>query len=455
MSRHYLQIEDEKIPQLGVVTDIFAMRKIFQSQLPGFAEGRFTLQHLKLTDYHHKRGMFCRLSYLMWVHDATTAEAGEQVFFGIVDPGGAEARYAQARLQENFQPRYGPAVHFLPELNMVLWGFPNDPELKQLPRLLEQNALRDLLREFWDSFHFPPEVALTEVDTKVVRYGPQDRCTLRHTLRLAGSEDVVIYSKSFQEKTDGELIFRTVQTLWQAPVCRSGAIIIPEPLFFARALNTVFVRGLEGVSADDHLAELDRVAAETGAALAGIHQCRIADLPRRSDEQHLASEIAEAKEILGDFETGYRARVEALAQTLRQKYPPAASLPETPIHSAFRLSQILLVAGKPAMIDFDDFLSSNPISDVGSFAAHLLFLPIREKLTEEQSYSAVREFCRAYAEHAPWGLPAAELTRQTVVYLVGKQATKLVKRPKKGSRGAVERLLRLAEDVLAEKLPLL
>jgi len=449
--------DDAQLPQLQTVTDPVAMREILQHQVPHFAEGQLQIEYLKLAQFKYKPGRKCRISYELHVKNVLTARHGTQLFFAVVERDGrAQARYAAARQSIHTQPEFGPAVHFLPDLNMVLWGFPNDPELRQLPRLLNHEALTDLLLKNWDCFRVPSTVKLEGVTTRVVKYVPEDRCTLRHTLRLAGAGDLVIYSKTYEDKIHAASVFGITRALWRSRSCQSGEIMIPEPLFHERGLGTVFVRGLEGANADDDLSklDLDRVATKAGAALAGIHQCQIANLATRSD-QYAMSKIAEAEETLVNFDGSYRPRLEHLSDTLEQRLPHLTEIAPAPIHGGFRISQLLTVDGKIALLDFDDFLIGNPISDVASFAAHLLYLPLKDRITRDQARSAIRHFCQAYAERAPWGLPRDVLEWQTAAELVGKQAKKCIRLVKKHHRRKVDQLLTMAEDVLAGKLALM
>ena len=447
---------DLQLPQLQVVMDGAAMHEVFQRRLPGFAEGRLRLDNLKLMRMTYTPGKECRIGYTLRVKDLASGRAGEQIFFAIAAPrSDIESRYAQARHERRVQPEFGPAIFLLPEVHLVLWGFPNDPGLKQLPQLFDQNALAECIRKFWDCLHFPSDRKLNSAATILVKYVPELRCTLRHDLRLDEAGELVIYSKTFQPGTGGELIFRNMQALWNAPVCRSGEIIIPEPLFFVAEMNTFFMRGLEGVNADENLEtlDLDRVAAEMGTALAGIQQCRLEDLPD-CPEQDAVAEVDDAERILGRVAAAYSPRVKTIAETLREKYTGLTPVPPAPMHSAFRISQFLLVDGKLALIDFDDFMLGNPITDVASFVAHLLYWPLKGKITPEQSRSAIRHFCRAYAAHAPWGLPADVFAWQTAAHLVGKQAKKCIKRTKQRYRDIVDQLLILAADVLEGRLKL-
>jgi aminoglycoside phosphotransferase (APT) family kinase protein len=445
--------DDPQFPQLPVVTNKSAMQDIFQRQLPGFAEGRLEIERLKLKRFTYTPGKECRICYSLRVKDVDTGGEGEQIFFAMVEPNGfTAAKYTQAQRETCVRANFGPAVHWLPQLNMVLWGFPNDPRLKQLRSLVDRGALAELLQKYWHCFGLPPAVRLCGVATTLVKYVPELRCTLRHQLRLDQAGDLVIYSKTFGHRANSELIFKIMQALWKAPVFQSGEVMIPEPLFFADEMNTIFVRGLEGANADENLAnlDLDRTAAVIGAALAGIHQCRIDDL-RHRPEHYMMSQLAAAEQTLVNFDGAYKPGVEVIIHALREKHAGLTHVAPAPIHTAFRLSQWLLVEGKLALIDFDTFLLGNPISDVASFTAHLLYLSIKGEITQERSRSAIRHFCRAYAAHAPWGLPADVLAWQTAAHLVAEQAKKCIRLAKKNCRQTVEQLLRLAADVIDRK----
>jgi len=446
--------DDAQFPQLPVVTNKSAMQDIFQRQLPDFAEGRLEIERLKLKRFTYTPGKECSICYSLRVKDLNTGGESDQIFFAMVEPNGVtEAKYTQAQRETHVRANFGPAVHRLPQLNMILWGFPNDPKLKQLRSLVDRDALSELLQKHWPCLGLPPAVTFAGVTTTLVKYVPELRCTLRHQLGLEHAGDLVIYSKTFGHRANSELIFKIMQALWKTPVFQSGEVMIPEPLFFADAMNTIFVRGLEGVNADENLADLDldRTATVIGAALAGIHRCRIDDL-RHRPEHYMMLQLVAAGETLVNFDGAFKPGVEAIIQTLREKYPGLTPVAPAPIHTAFRLSQWLLVEGKLALIDFDTFLLGNPISDAASFTAHLLYLSIKGEITEEQSRSAIRHFCQAYAAHAPWGLPADVLAWQTTALLVAEQAKKCIRLAKKNNRQTVEQLLSLAADIMERKI---
>ncbi len=446
--------DDPQFPQLPVVTNKAAMQDIFQRQLPGFAEGRLEIERLKLKRFTYTPGNECRLCYSLRVKDLDTGGEDEQIFFALVEPNGVtEAKYMQAQRETYVGANFGPAVHCLPQLNMILWRFPNDPKLKQLHTLVDRGALAELLQKYWQCFGLPPAAGLAGVTTTLIKYVPELRCTLRHQLALDPAGDLVVYSKTFGHRANSELVFKIMQALWKAPVFQSGEVTIPEPLFFVDEMNTLFVRGLEGVNADERLAalDLDRTAAVIGAALAGIHQCRIDDL-RHRPEHYMMSQLAAAEKTLVNFDSAYKPGVEAIIRALHEKHAGLTHVAPAPIHTAFRLSQWLLVEGKLALIDFDTFLLGNPISDAASFVAHLLYLSIKGEITQEQCLSAIRHFCRAYAADAPWGLPADVLAWQTAALLVSEQAKKCIRLAKKNCRQTVGQLLSLAVNIIERKI---
>jgi hypothetical protein len=440
--------DDAQFPQGKVIINKLAMKEIFQERLPGFAQGRLQIDALDLLHFHYKPGPKCEVCYALQVKDLATGRAGRQILSGVVKPNGAAAKkYAKAQREAHFQPEFGPAIHFFSDLKMILWGFPNDARLKQLPQLLNHRRRLEIFRQHWPAMQFPPEINLAEAATKLIKYAPADRCTLRHDLRLSNGKALTIYSKTFGPKIDGAQIFKTMQELWNALVCgHASELIIPEPLFFVPELDTLFVSGLEGENLDERLAEIDinKIAAAAGAGLARLQQCRLEGLPLYSDEEAL-SEVAEVEKTL----EAQHAAVSVIAGTLRKKYSALTPVTPAPIHGAFRLSQLLLANGKIALIDFDDFKLGNPIADVGSFVAHLLYLPLREKLTMEQSRAAIRHFCRAYAETAPWGLPNDVLVWQTAAHLLGHQIKKCITLAKKDYPMKVSSLLDCANVILA------
>ncbi|MDZ7344070.1 MAG: hypothetical protein ONA90_06110, partial [candidate division KSB1 bacterium] len=247
MPRRIKISDDEHLPQLGVALDAAAMQEVLKRQFPELASGPWQIYGMIVKEFHHRPGRKCEVVYGLYFKNAVTSELHRQTLSATVLPNSeAETLFADEQQQPHFQPPIGFAVHLIPEVGMILWGFPNDPRLRRLPALVDPVPLQEILQQNWASLQVPRDHRLAGVDTEVVKYVPQDRCTLKHTLRLqnAGHDDkLVVFSKTYSDKTDGEPIFGVVRDLWNAPVCQSGALAIPEPLFFNRELNVIFQRG--------------------------------------------------------------------------------------------------------------------------------------------------------------------------------------------------------------------
>jgi len=447
---------DEHLPQLGVVTDVTAMQDILLRQFPQLAEKNWRVIGMNVKQFHHRPGRKCDLFYGLYFENTMTGEYYRQILSAVALPKGvAQEQFARAREQGCFQPEVGLAVHFLPELEMILWGFPNDPKLKRLHELVDKATLREILQTHWARLRVPPDFSLIDIDTEVVKYVPQDRCTLKHRLQLQSADradELILFSKTYSPKTAGEAIFTVMQDLWNAPVSQSGALMVPEPLFYERDINVVFQRGMAGSHVDEQINQIDLepIAAKIGVALAGLHQSAVPASDYRSREREMA-EFVDGMEALGKFNQAYQVPLEAINDELWRSLPNLTPLQTVPTHGAFRLSQLLMGDGKIGLVDFDGFLYGDPILDVSSFVAHLLYLVVKGDMSATQSRAAIRQFCRAYAETASWGLPVDVLKWYVTVMLIGKQARKCIKLAKESHAIKVEQLVEIAAAILAGK----
>jgi hypothetical protein len=321
--------EDERLPHLQLATNLSAMQEVFQSQLPGFAEGRWKINEVDIERFDYKPGRKCSICYELSVHDVAPGASASQLLLGVMTPNGeAEAGFAKAKREANFPPVFGPAAHFLPDLNMVLWGFPNDPAIKRLPALIDKTRFRALIEKYWERLRIASEITLRDVATNIVKYVPQRRCTFRHVLELqkpdgSSAGEVVVYSKIYDDKTDGEPFFKIVQSVWNTPVCQSGALLVPEPLFFDREINAGFQRGLHGQNLDLQLnkIDLDGVAARIGAVLAELHQCSLEGLEDCPPDHELLK-FAKVKKNLATWDSTYNPKAGCAKDF--QVLPPSA-----------------------------------------------------------------------------------------------------------------------------------
>ncbi len=445
-------VYDEHLPALLQAANTEAVREIFQRELPVFAAGRYRIFNVALKQFQHRPGRKAELIYSVQYEDTQAQLVRREFACAMVLPADeAEAQYHAAQQRPYVQIGIVPALHFFPSLSMILWCFPNDPKMKHLHRVVDEASCAELVRKHWERLQLEPAWQLQSVETEIGKYAPQDRCTCKHTLTLTqngNTKEQVLYSKTYSPKTSGAPIYEVMQALWQAPVCQSGALIAPEPLFFEPEMNTIFCRGVPGVHALDVLAEVDLndVAAKSGVALAGLQQSHLplGSFRARQGEMH---EFEEGMNVLVRYNADYDSRLEQMHEELWQRLPELPTLEMVPAHGAFRLPQLLLVENKIALLDFDGFLMSDPMMDVSSYLAHLVYLEVKGELTHAQCRTAMAHFTRAYADAAPLGLPAEVLQWYLALTLIAKQAKKCIRLARENHEVSVGQLVDIAEAV--------
>ena len=437
---------DPLLPQLSVAADKEAMKDLFQRVLPGYAEGRFVIDYLKLLQFRHETGKSIRICYFLEVQDKQTGRAGDQVFYGEIAANGEAGKQDEC---SPAPPKFGPGLYHLDDLGMTLWGFPNDPELSHLCKIADENELMNVLKRACSSCGGHENLCAGRLmETQMLKYVPRDRCTFRH--RICGSDggEVTLYSKCRNPRVDGQSIFHHIEMLFEVRAHLNG-LLIPEPIAFDEVTNTFFVRGLQGKNLDDCLDEIDleAIARQAAACLAGLHQCDLGSLPLLT-QNYITNKLNMARKLVTTSEPHLTKECDRIVAALLSQVAGLTELPRTTLHSAFRLSQLLVCNGRLALVDLDGLSSGNPLYDVGSFVAHLLYLTVREKIVLEESQAAISAFCQVYQRQAPWGLPGDSLVWFTVAEFLIKHLRKYIRLAKKQRSRKVVQLLDLATAVL-------
>ncbi len=449
---------DDVFPQLGTITSCDSVREILQRELPVFAQGEHAIESVKIERFQYKPGKSCSICYRLEVSAPENQPVNAPVLFGLLDgKGRARSQYERELNRVSFTPELVPPIHYVDELDMVLWGFPNDPYMKRLHELFEPDAFSALLRRHLEVLGLGGDPHFPALETRVAKYVPGVRCVLEHRawsdVERSGAPQVHLYSKTYADGS-GERIFDTMERLWRSERRREGSLGMPEPLFFDKDHGAIFQRPIPGSHVIDHLDELDlpKLAPRLGPLLASIHRSELADLPPLLPDESLRN-LRKAYAILAPSQPEFEERLADTVKKIETRLPDTYGLPTTPLHGAFRLSQVLISDNRLVLLDFDGLRTGNPVSDVGSLCAHLLYQSVKGALTLPQARDGIAAFCAAYRAVTPWGLPEPALRWFTAAELVAKHAKKMVKRGKKQRHQKIEDLLTLAEHVLAAKEP--
>jgi aminoglycoside phosphotransferase (APT) family kinase protein len=265
-------------------------------------------------------------------------EATPQRWLGKVHRHGAAAAAAPG----------SPALH-VPELDLLLWPWPLDPGLPQLPALLDPGAVQPL----WDAPAARVETLRYEPEKRaLLRYTRDDGATLYAKTYADGRAEAVARRFAWMAAHDGPhaprvappLAHGSPETLWQPAV--SGT---PLPEVMREDGDGSWVQPLAGALAVLHTAP---------AELAGTTPRSVAHWLR--EVQRRRTKIARACPELAP-------QVDAVAEAITQAagtLPPVAS---GLIHGDCHPDQVWFDDGRIVLFDFDEFALGDPMEDLAEF----------------------------------------------------------------------------------------
>lgn len=382
---------------LDSYTDIEVMRARLQTYLPGFVEGGLRIDTLRVMKARRNTSLRrnpCPMTmcYELQGRDIATGRVGTQVLYGKVFRAGfAEDVYRAQDRSRLARPAFGPALAYLPELDMVLWAVPNDPGLPQLARLMDPAQARRLL----------PSAALAtsrlDPEVELLRYEPERRATLRYTLKDANADKMcTLYAKTFCDDRARHVHAR-FEYFWQLAQTDAGAPLVAQPLGYSDATRTAWqasARGtplLQALQSADAMALIDRVASALARLHAAPETLSISGAPRSA--AHWLGEARRRQKKISRADPALAARVARVVDVIAAHGERETTRPLGLIHGDFHPEQIWVHDGRVVLFDFDEFTFGDPMEDLAEFVLKLERAGIRSEL--------VSALVRRYAAHAP------------------------------------------------------
>lgn len=286
--------------------------------------------------------------------------SGVQRLYGKAYRHGASAQaLAKAQCTATTQPAFGVPVAHVAELDMLLWAWPNDPVLTQLPRLLQADALRSYLPASVSGRADAPQI-------EVLRYEPERRATLRYRWH-----DTVVYGKTFCDER-AAVLHQRFQHFWALSRADATAPTVAEPLGFDASTRTLWQAAAQGQPLLDLAGGADGPAhfAAVGRALACLHQAPLGSSSSRP-LAHWVTELGRRCNKISRTAPDSTERARAVTETLRRA---ADRLPATPlglIHGDCHPDQMWIDRGRVLLFDFDEFSLGHPMEDLAEFCVKL------------------------------------------------------------------------------------
>ena len=363
--------------------DTAAMCSVFQG-LPEFADKPIRHCHLVSVRQRLKLGETHKSSQLVCYQLELATGESERLYLKAF-ASGRSAKYRRSRPN---------GLTHLPELDAILWRFPHDPSLPQLPQLVNAEEVKTVL----PFEHLPAEFASPNdltVKVEPVRYKPEDRCTTRDVL-TGEKGSLTLFTKTFKDER-GQRLHEDLLKLWCWSSQPSTQFHLTQPLAYDMALKTLWQAALPGnPPTSAHITDT-RFLEAVAKGLAQLHESGPVSIKMRTVDAYLT----EARKMCGALKQRLpqlNSLLQNLMMELEQQSLALAPLPQKPIHGAFRLKQLLLDGEHLGVVDFDSFALGDPCEDVADFVVDI------EELKGDAAQRAVRGFLEAYRTSVSWSL---------------------------------------------------
>jgi hypothetical protein len=427
-------LNETHLHHLDTVTDSGAMAARFESYVNEAAPG-YKVESCAIEKIYYRPGQSCTALYRVNLSNAAE-EKFKQWFFGKVFPHrrarkrfeeiAAQSGEPHARIRIAREPAW-PALGFWPELDMAVWGFPHDPKMDWLHRMVDLDFIKDAINAARADFGFEENWRAERVTFDRVKYMPGKRCVLRYHADFVGpnheTRTRTFYSKTYHD-AKSRYHFEILRTAYAHSRKRAAFVQIPKPIRHLEEVNTFWQEEWPGNPLLDVLHEQDweTLFPRLGAALADLHKSQMPGLrpgPEITDAlKTAADDAAELRLLAPHLREPITQWVDRL--TAHHTLWSQARIPLATTHGAIRLEQMLIRGEELALIDFDALALGDPLADAAEFVASLRFLELSRGLPRPLLLKAAERFISGYAEQTPWPCDAKRLAWYALAFLLSK-----------------------------------
>ncbi len=338
---------DPDLPGLGTILDPDRFLETVQSLYP---QARVTRAEADYVRY--KRTTSCLVGYRV-----TCAAGTVPVYARAHDTNGA--KIAKAGRHESAATPLGGGVTVLPGAAVAVYPFPNDHELKLLPRLAGGELRRGMLQEM-----LPDRPDLWDAPLETLRYKPERR----YVARLGADNKQAAVLKLYTREEFGITGHNAGRFASDPPLC------VPRGLCRSKAHRAAAVEWIEGMPLRQAMG-CSEVPQESfraiGAALARLHAQKPNRLRRFSTAQGFAESLIDGATALAEIAPDSADRAQRLARRIGDKLTSRHWRARRAIHGDFSADQVILQTGGIAIVDFDRAGKGDPRLDLGMFRARL------------------------------------------------------------------------------------
>lgn len=331
---------------LDTCLDPEVMRGLLEQGLPDLAAGDRRLRRVRISKARRSASRQRHPHPLTLCYELELDDGGTRRCYAKVYRHGAAAAAAA-----------DPRAVLLAPLDMLLWTWPDDPGLPQLPELLDpQRALA------WR--HAAP------CQVELLRYEPEQRATLRCT-----QGTLQFYAKTFGDDR-GAAIHGRFEHFWALAQHDGHAPLVARPLGWQRRTRTVWQARAAGQPLEEVLAGRasqplpNALPVRLARALAVLHAAQL-PVAAQHDLAHWLQEARRREIKIGRAVPELAVRAGRLVEQLEDAADTLPPGPRTLIHGDFHAGQVGVDGQRIVLFDFDEFALGDPLEDLAAFVTRL------------------------------------------------------------------------------------
>jgi aminoglycoside phosphotransferase (APT) family kinase protein len=361
------------------------VREQLQHCLPSCNDGSHTVQRVHVMKVRRNTSQWrnpnpITLCYEVDARSCANDDVIRWQFYGKVFRNGASAQAVSST----------HALH-IARLDMLLWTWPDDPGLPQLPQLL---GPRSTLAWRDKPVH----------DACVLRYVPECRATLRYTYECAEKNSRYLFVKTFNDER-GEAIHQRFTYFWELSQLNTDAPLVAQPLAYCSATRSMWQAQAAGSPLASSLTSATQSLLAHSLALAmGVLHAAPLTLAGSAvrDTAHWLAEIRRRRNKLMRAAPDMGDRVMRITEVMEHLAGNLPPYQPTLIHGDLHPEQVWLDGARIVLFDFDEFSLGDPMEDLAAFItkiqpdgadsalANLLLIAYARSVPERFDYRRLR-----------------------------------------------------------------
>ena len=435
---------DAALPHLALALDGAAMADVFDGVLGphGLRVDACRVERVK-----YRPGRNATLAYRLRLHGGDRPPFEQHVAARLCSGDGA-ARSVRAGRAALVASPAGPALRWLPGLDMLTWWWPNDARLHATHLLADPARLREQVLPALMPMLGAPGARVERCDVTIAQYVPEHRVCARVDLQWhdgARQDARRVYVKASREP-DGATAFGLLSQLQASAAWRSGRLRTPAALLWHPGSQTWWQQGLPGVALLDAGARaMTAAAAPLGAQLAALHATPV-DTAREVTADAMRARLDEVVALLAPLWADVPVR--QAAQALRAGWHHLDGTAPASLHGDFHARNVLVDASpdgpRVALIDLDGLRRGPALLELGAWQADAMYRALLDGDRPDRDAAACDALLTGYADAGGQRPTPAALRWATAWNLLTLRAWRCVVNLKPGRYAIAPRLVALA-----------